>query len=475
MADYIRWFSDIKMGDIAQVGGKNASLGEMIGNLSKAGVTVPDGFAITVAGYHDFLAQKNLDKRIQTLLKNTDVSEIKSLKKVGQTIRDWITETPIPLSLVSAVTEAYHSLGGEKKEDVSVAVRSSATAEDLPEASFAGQQETFLNVKGVDRVLERVKTVFASLFNDRAISYRKDQGFDQASVFLSIGIQRMVRSDLGASGVIFTMDTESGFPDVVFITASWGLGESVVQGSVNPDEFYVYKPALAKNCPAIIRRNIGEKAVKMVYASPPLNDKTVSTVKVSETDRAKFSLTNGEIEALARIAVSIEKHYGSPMDIEWAKDGEDGQLYILQARPETVESRTDRKVLETYHLKQRGTVLTTGRAIGRRIGEGRGRIVQDIDELEKIQKGDVLITDITDPDWEPAMKRASAIVTNRGGRTCHAAIIAREMGVPAVVGCGEATEILTDNEEITISCSEGDTGYVYKGFLPFEKKNPKPG
>lgn len=463
----IQWFETLGIEDVATVGGKNASLGEMISNLSGAGIRVPGGFATTAEAYRSFLSQSGVDEKIHQLLADLDVDDVTALTQAGATIRNWIIDTPLTPDFKAAITEGYRALGTDSK-DVAVAVRSSATAEDLPEASFAGQQETFLNVKGIENVLDAIKLVFASLFNDRAISYRVHHGFDHAEVSLSAGIQRMVRSDIGSSGVMFTMDTESGFPGVVLITSSFGLGECVVQGSVNPDEFYVYKQGLAENRPAVLRRNLGSKAIKMVYSNDASDD-PVSTIETDAGDRNRFSLDDGDVENLARMAVIIEEHYGRPMDIEWARDGEDGELYILQARPETVESRSDKSELERFHLKERGEVLTTGRSIGQRIGAGVVRVIPDISQLDQVKKGDILVTDMTDPDWEPVMKRAAAIVTNRGGRTCHAAIIARELGVPAVVGCGDATKTLRSGIEATVACSEGDTGYVYKGLLPFEQ------
>ncbi len=451
------------MNDVPVVGGKNASLGEMISNLASAGISVPGGFATTADAFRDFLSHNQLDQNINGLLQDFDVENVDELEKVGKRIRAMVMDTPFPESLEKAVRDAYGELqsGGQ----VSVAVRSSATAEDLPEASFAGQQETFLNVTGIDEVLARIKEVFASLYNDRAISYRVHQGFDHADVALSAGIQRMVRSDLGASGVLFSIDTETGFEDVVFITSSWGLGECVVQGSVNPDEFYVHKQSLAAGKPAILRRNRGSKLIKMVYG-----DKVaVETIDTDRTEQMQFSLTDEDVASLATMAVTIEKHYGRPMDIEWGKDGKDGNLYILQARPETVESRSNKNIIRRYEMDQTASnVLVTGRSIGQRIGAGKVRNIPSLEQLSRVQEGDVLVTDMTDPDWEPVMKRASAIVTNRGGRTCHAAIIARELGVPAVVGCGDATSKLADGLDVTVSCSEGDTGKVYEGQIEYK-------
>ncbi len=457
------WFDQLGMQDVPVVGGKNASLGEMISNLASAGISVPGGFATTAEAFRAFLAHDSLDKDINALLLDFDVENVDALTRLGSRIRKRVLETPFPPELEEAVREAYAKL--QENGEVAVAVRSSATAEDLPEASFAGQQETYLNVNGIGDVLIRIKEVFASLYNDRAISYRVHQGFDHAEVALSAGIQRMVRSDVGASGVLFSIDTETGFEDVVFITSSWGLGECVVQGSVNPDEFYVHKNTLAKDKPAIVRRNRGSKLIKMVYG-----DKTaVETIDTTEAERTQFSLADEDISSLAKMAVTIENHYGRPMDIEWGKDGVDGQLYILQARPETVESRSDKNVIQRYELNQTdSTVLVTGRSIGQRIGAGKVRNIPNLDQLSRVQDGDVLVTDMTDPDWEPVMKRAAAIVTNRGGRTCHAAIIARELGVPAVVGCNDATALLEDGLDVTVSCAEGDTGKVYKGQLKYD-------
>jgi len=447
------------------VGGKNASLGEMISNLARTGISVPGGFATTADAFRDFLSHKDLDTNINNLLKDFDVEDVDELEKIGQRIRNMVMETPFPEALEQAVRDAYTELqsGGQ----ISVAVRSSATAEDLPEASFAGQQETFLNVEGIDDVLARIKEVFASLYNDRAISYRVHQGFDHAEVALSAGIQRMVRSDCGASGVMFSIDTETGFEDVVFITSSWGLGECVVQGSVNPDEFYVHKQTLNAGKPAILRRNRGSKLIKMVYG-----DKVaVETIDTDFAEQMQFSLNDEDVAALAAMAVTIENHYGRPMDIEWGKDGVDGGLYILQARPETVESRSNKNVIRRYEMDHTNSnVLVTGRSIGQRIGAGKVRNIPSLDQLSRVQEGDILVTDMTDPDWEPVMKRASAIVTNRGGRTCHAAIIARELGVPAVVGCGDATTLLTDGLDVTVSCAEGDTGKVYEGQIKYNVK-----
>jgi pyruvate,water dikinase len=469
MTDYVRWLSELGMGDVALVGGKNASLGEMIRHLSQVGVQVPGGFATTAEAYREFLAADDLHERIQAELDRLDVDDVAALAETGPKIRGWIMEQPFRPGLEAAVAQAYETLTREAGgADVSWAVRSSATAEDLPDASFAGQQETFLNVHGLDNIKHAIKEVFASLFNDRAIAYRVHQGFAHRDVALSAGVQRMVRSDRAASGVMFTLDTESGFRDVVFITASYGLGEMVVQGAVNPDEFYVHKPTLAAGRPAVLRRSVGGKAVRMVYA-PPGGGSPVLTEEVPETQRHLFSITDEEVEALARQAVLIEQHYDRPMDIEWAKDALDGKLYIVQARPETVQSRSG-KVIERYHMRGKGEILATGRSIGHRIGSGTAKVIDSITEMSRVEAGDVLITDMTDPDWEPIMKRAAAIVTNRGGRTCHAAIIARELGVPAVVGCNDATDRIPDGHQVTVSCAEGDTGFIYDGSIPFEHK-----
>ena len=466
MSSYTVPFGRLAMKDIGSVGGKNASLGEMIGRLAEAGVRVPDGFATTAQAYRDFLAQDGLDARIAAELAGLDVSDVARLAHSGSRIRAWILETPFQERLEREVLAAAATLsnGGG-----AVAVRSSATAEDLPGASFAGQQETVLNVRGAKPVLAAMHQVYASLYNDRAISYRVHQGFDHGQVAISVGVQHMVRSDVGASGVMFTLDTESGFRDAVFITASWGLGELVVQGAVNPDEFYVYKPALRAGKQAIIRRNLGSKASRMVYAADPVPGRWVETVEVAPVDRARFCIDDGDVHELARQALSIESHYGCPMDIEWAKDGETGVIYVLQARPETVQSQAGRSILR-YTLKQRSRALARGRAIGQRIGAGPARVVVGTREMSRIQPGDVIVSDMTDPDWEPVMKRAAAIVTNRGGRTCHAAIIARELGIPAVVGCGDATTKVRDGELVTVSCAEGDTGVIYEGRLDFEQQ-----
>ena len=464
MEDYVIRLAECGMDDVERVGGKNASLGEMIGNLSRLGVRVPDGFATTAAAYREFLQQDGLDNRIHALLDELNVDDVPALTKTGSEIRRMIMETPLPAALRDAVDGAWTGL--TNGEDFAVAVRSSATAEDLPEASFAGQQETLLNVNGLDQVVAAIHEVYASLFNDRAISYRVHQKFDHRLVALSVGVQRMVRSDLGSAGVVFTLDTESGFRDVIFITSSYGLGETVVRGAVNPDEFYVYKSGLAAGHKAILRRNLGDKAIKMIYSDDPAE--RVATVDVDEADQRQFSLTDDDIENLARQAALIEKHYGRPMDIEWGLDGNDGELYILQARPETVQSRSG-QVIVRFSLKEHSDIIATGRSIGQRVGAGVARVVANVTEMNLIQPGDVLVADMTDPDWEPVMKRAAAIVTNRGGRTCHAAIIARELGIPAVVGCGDATDRVPDGAEVTVSCAEGDEGHVYKGMLRYEE------
>ena len=457
------------MNDVERVGGKNASLGEMISNLAGAGVSIPNGFATTAHAYREFLAHENLADRINQALAVLDVDDVNALAKTGAEIRSWIINTPFQPALDQAIEAAFAMMIADNPS-MKVAVRSSATAEDLPDASFAGQQETFLNISGIENVKHAIKEVFASLFNDRAISYRVHQGFAHELVALSAGIQRMVRSETGAAGVMFTMDTESGFRDVVFVTAAYGLGETVVQGAVNPDEFYVHKPTLEADRPAILRRTRGSKLIKMVYADSSKPGRSVETVDVDPTERREFCVTDAEVEALARQALTIEKHYGRPMDIEWARDGDDGQLYIVQARPETVQSQQDGRQMERFVLKEKSDVLTQGRAIGQKIGRGTVRLVKGISRMDEVQPGDVLVTDMTDPDWEPVMKRASAIVTNRGGRTCHAAIIARELGIPAVVGCGDATELLEAGIDVTVSCAEGDTGHIYAGILDFDHR-----
>ncbi|MCD8524192.1 MAG: phosphoenolpyruvate synthase [Saccharospirillaceae bacterium] len=467
MTDYVLWFDQVSMGDVERVGGKNASLGEMISNLTSAGVSVPNGFATTADAYREFLSHEGLDSRIQQALDDLNVDDIRALTETGAKIRHWILEAPLPPQLEADVRTAFAKLQ-EGNAQMAVAVRSSATAEDLPDASFAGQQETHLNIVGIDNVLHAIRDVFASLFNDRAIAYRDHQGFDHHKVALSAGIQRMVRSETASSGVMFTLDTESGFDQVVFVTSSYGLGETVVQGAVNPDEFYVHKNNLSAGRPAILRRNLGAKAIKMVYNKEAAVGKSVETQRVERELRQVFSINDAEIENLARQAMIIEKHYGRPMDIEWAKDGDDQKLYIVQARPETVKSRASKNVMERYLLKETGSVLVEGRSIGHRIGKGKVRVIKSIDQMDQVQEGDVLVADMTDPDWEPVMKRSAAIVTNRGGRTCHAAIIARELGIPAVVGCEDATSKLQDGQDVTVSCAEGDTGFVYEGALDFD-------
>lgn len=463
---YVLDFAQLRMHDVETVGGKNASLGEMISQLTEKGVRVPGGFATTAEAYRIFLAQGGLAERIDTILSTLDVDDVKQLAVVGKQIRDWIMATPLPVQLELEMAEHYARLG----DNVTVAVRSSATAEDLPDASFAGQQETFLNIVGYQNIVDAMKLVFASLYNDRAIAYRVHKGFDHKIVALSAGIQRMVRSDKGAAGVLFTIDTESGFDQVVFVTASYGLGETVVQGAVNPDEFFVHKPTLAAGRPAIVRRHLGGKALKMEFDTESVAGKSVKTVAVSKEDRHQFCISDAEVEELARYAVIIEQHYGRAMDVEWGRDGIDGQLYILQARPETVKSQeSSSDKLTKFRMLETSRIITEGRAIGQKIGQGKVRIIRDVSEMDRVQAGDVLVSDMTDPDWEPVMKRAAAIVTNRGGRTCHAAIIARELGIPAVVGCGDATQMLREGDEVTVSCAEGDAGFVYEGLLKFER------
>ncbi|MEE8235683.1 MAG: phosphoenolpyruvate synthase [Gammaproteobacteria bacterium] len=469
MDSYVVPLDRVSIGDIEIVGGKNASLGEMIGSLSDAGVRVPGGFATTAQAYRDFLNQDELDTRIGALLSTLDVDDVDKLAECGAQIRDWVLAAKLPKKLQSEVTDAWQKMADGQGEDMSVAVRSSATAEDLPEASFAGQQETLLNVRGLDRLLTSIQQVYASLYTDRAIAYRVHHGFDHNHVALSVGVQHMVRSDLASSGVMFTLDTESGFTDLVFITASYGLGEAVVQGAVNPDEFYVYKPALKAGKRALIKKNLGAKAIKIVYSDNPAEGPNIATVDVAPADSARFCLTDEDVELLAGYSLIIEDHYGRPMDIEWAKDGKDGQLYLLQARPETVQSRNG-TTIQRFILKNRSKVLAEGRSIGRRIGTGNVRVIDKIEDMNRVQRGDVIVADMTDPNWEPVMKRAAAIVTNRGGRTCHAAIIARELGIPAVVGCGTATDEIADGIPVTVSCAEGDEGYVYKGMLDFEQQ-----
>ncbi|SEK88232.1 phosphoenolpyruvate synthase [Nitrosovibrio tenuis] len=471
MADsaYVIEFDKLRMTDVSRVGGKNASLGEMISQLTQAGVRVPGGFATTSAAYRDFLAHNGLAQRIEEALSTLDTGNVEVLAATGAQIRAWIRETPLPQGLERDIAAAYEGMKREAGTgDFSMAVRSSATAEDLSDASFAGQQETFLNIHGLDNLLEAVKNVFASLYNDRAISYRVHKGFTHSEIALSVGVQRMVRSDIGASGVMFTLDTETGFEQVVFITASYGLGETVVKGAVNPDEFYVYKPALTQGKAAILRRNLGSKLIKMQFTPHREVGRSVETVDVDEAERKRFSITDADVEELARHALVIERHYKRPMDIEWGKDGADGKLYILQARPETVQSQARMDTLRRYRLKGKSEILVSGRAIGQKISSGPVRLIPSAKEMSRVREGDVLVTDMTDPDWEPVMKRASAIVTNRGGRTCHAAIIARELGIPAVVGCGNATSVLPENEMVTVSCTEGDIGNIYRGTLEVE-------
>ncbi len=467
MSELVLWLDKLRLSDLPQVGGKNASLGEMIGHLTHLGVSVPGGFATSADAFRQFIAQSGLEKRIYERLASLNVDDVDALTRAGTEIRNWVIETPLIPALDAAVRTAYRQLcldnGGN---EVAVAVRSSATAEDLPDASFAGQQETFLNVVGADDIVLKLKEVFASLYNDRAIAYRVHQGFKHEDVALSAGVQLMVRSDIGASGVLFTLDTESGFRDVVFITASYGLGETVVQGAVNPDEYYVYKPTLLQDRPAVLRRQLGSKAIRMVYSTAA--GERVRTEETPAELRGRFSISDEDVHELSRQALKIETHYGRPMDIEWAKDGASGKVYIVQARPETVKSRTRATTLERFHLRERGEVICEGRSIGQRIGSGVARVIRSTSQMASVQPGDVLVADMTDPDWEPVMKRASAIVTNRGGRTCHAAIIARELGVPAVVGCGNALETIADGAEVTVSCAEGDNGMIYSGLLDFE-------
>ncbi len=471
MSEWVVRFESLGMGDVARVGGKNASLGEMIRHLKAAGVSVPGGFATTAAAFHAFLDAGGLTERIRQRLAKLDVEDVAALAAAGRDIRTWILGAPLPPALEQAIGNAFRDLERESGAGLTVAVRSSATAEDLPEASFAGQQETYLNVHGLPDVLQAVRRVYASLFNDRAIAYRVHHGFDHEGVALSAGIQRMVHSEQGASGVLFTLDTESGFRDVVFVTAAYGLGETVVQGAVNPDEFYIYKPTLRAGKHAILKRTRGDKAIKMIYAAQSADGRTTQTVPVAREERLRFCVTDEEVEELARQALVIEEHYGRPMDIEWGKDGLDGKLYILQARPETVRSRARHDMLQRFRLKQRGEVLVTGRSIGARIGAGNARVIQSAAELDQVKTGEVIVTDMTDPDWEPVMKRAAAIVTNRGGRTCHAAIVARELGIPAVVGCGNATDVVRTGMPVTVSCAEGETGMVYKDRLDFEVRD----
>lgn len=467
MSEYVITLDKLCMEDVGRVGGKNASLGEMLQNLAPLGVDVPSGFATTADAYREFLRHDGLQDQINDLLRDLDVDNVTELQKTGKQIRDWIMTIPYPPAMEQAIDEAYAALEKEYGPETSYAVRSSATAEDLPDASFAGQQETFLNVSGLDNIKNQIREVFASLFNDRAIAYRDHQGFDHSEVALSAGVQKMVRSDIASAGVAFSLDTESGFRDVVFVTGSYGLGEMVVQGAVNPDEFYVHKQTLEAGRPAVLRRTVGQKAIKMIYSGE--SDNPVKTVEVEGNERLHFCLSDEEVETLSKMVVTIEKHYQRPMDVEWAKDGNDGRIYIVQARPETVQSRS-KNVRETYVLKEQGEVISTGRAIGSKIGKGKVRLLNSLDQMDKFEVGDVLLTDMTDPDWEPIMKRASAIVTNRGGRTCHAAIIARELGIPAVVGCGDATEHVKEGESVTVSCAQGDEGYIYDGLLDFDHR-----
>jgi pyruvate,water dikinase len=467
MTEYVVPLDELNMQDVGRVGGKNASLGEMLQNLAPLGVAVPGGFATTADAYREFLLHDGLQNKINRRLRNLDIADVSALQAAGTEIRQWILNIPFPQQMETAIDEAYAGLEQQYGTETSWAVRSSATAEDLPDASFAGQQETFLNVSGLDNIKTAIRKVFASLFNDRAIAYREHQGFEHSEVALSAAVQKMVRSDIASAGVAFTLDTESGFRDVVFITGSYGLGELVVQGAVNPDEFYIHKNTLEAGRPAVLRRTLGHKAIQMIYSGEA--GQPVKTINVGAEERLHFCLTDQEVESLARMAITIEKHYQRPMDIEWAKDGNDGQIYIVQARPETVQSR-NKNVTEHFVLKEKSTVLATGRSIGKKIGSGKVRILNSLDQMGKFEAGDVLLTDMTDPDWEPIMKKAAAIVTNRGGRTCHAAIIARELGIPAVVGCGDATEKVADSSEVTVSCAQGDAGYIYAGLLDYEHR-----
>ena len=467
MTEYVVSLDKLCMEDVGRVGGKNASLGEMLQNLAPLGVAVPSGFATTADAYREFLTHDGLQDKINDRLRDLDVDDVPLLQKTGQEIREWIMTIPYPAAMEKAIDDAYAELEKEYGTDTSWAVRSSATAEDLPDASFAGQQETFLNVSGLANIKQKIREVFASLFNDRAIAYRDHQGFDHSEVALSAGVQKMVRSDIASAGVAFSLDTESGFRDVVFVTGSYGLGEMVVQGAVNPDEFYVHKQTLEAGYPAVLRRTIGQKAIKMVYSGEASSP--VKTIEVEGNERLHFCLTDKEVESLSRMVVTIEKHYKRPMDVEWAKDGNDGRIYIVQARPETVQSRS-KNIREQFILKEQGPLLAEGRAIGSKIGKGKVRILNSLDQMDKFEVGDVLLTDMTDPDWEPIMKRASAIITNRGGRTCHAAIIARELGIPAVVGCGDATEKVPEGHNVTVSCAQGDVGNIYEGLLEFEHR-----
>lgn len=469
MTEYILWFDQIGLNDLEKVGGKNASLGEMLTHLSKAGVKVPTGFATTAEAFREFLVENQLDKKIQNCLQGLNIENIQALNSAGAQIREWVTKAEFSPTFIKAITQAWEKLQNGNNE-LSVAVRSSATAEDLPDASFAGQQETFLHVQGLNNVLDAIKKVFASLFNDRAITYRVHHGFEHEKVALSAGIQQMVHSDEGASGVMFTLDTESGFDKVVLINASYGLGELVVQGAVNPDEFFVFKPNILQEKPAILRRTLGSKKQRMVFTKNHEKQKALQIQDVDIKDQERYCITDDDIHYLARQALLIEQHYKRPMDIEWAKDGINGELYILQARPETVQSRQGKWTMEHYHLQEQGTVLAKGRSIGQKIGQGIAKVIKTIADMDLVKEGDVLVTDMTDPDWEPIMKRAAAIVTNRGGRTCHAAIIARELGIPAVVGCGDATEKIATGQKVTVSCAEGDTGFVYQDLLSFERR-----
>ncbi|WP_438970923.1 phosphoenolpyruvate synthase [Methylophaga sp.] len=468
MSEYVISLDDLCMEDVPRVGGKNASLGEMLQNLAPLGVAVPGGFATTADAYREFLKHDGLQDQINARLRDLDVDDVTELQKTGREIRDWIMTIPYPPAMEKAIDEAYLALEKEYGPETTFAVRSSATAEDLPDASFAGQQETFLNVSGLANIKKQIREVFASLFNDRAIAYRDHQGFDHSEVALSAGVQKMVRSDIACAGVAFSLDTESGFRDVVFVTGSYGLGEMVVQGAVNPDEFYVHKKTLADGRPAVLRRTVGQKAIKMVYSGDASDP--VKTIDVDEEQRLFFCMTDEEVEALSKMVVTIEKHYQRPMDVEWAKDGNDGRIYIVQARPETVQSRSKKNVRESFVLNEKSDLLAVGRAIGSKIGQGKVRLLNSLDQMDKFEAGDVLLTDMTDPDWEPIMKRASAIITNRGGRTCHAAIIARELGIPAVVGCGDATEKVAEGTDVTVSCAEGDEGNIYAGLLNFDHR-----
>ena len=466
----LRWLEDLRLTDVSEFGGKNASLGELLGNLAHHGVQVPGGLATSADAFRDFLALNDLTERVAARLAGLNVDDVASLAIAGAEIRGWIEAAPLPVELEQGIAAAIAELERQADTTISWAVRSSATAEDMPDASFAGQQETYLNIVGVPAILDAVRRVFASLYNDRAIAYRVHTGYADMPIALSAGIQQMVRSDSGVAGVMFTLDTESGFRDAVFITSSYGLGEMVVQGAVNPDEFYVFKPTLREGRPSVLRRTLGSKAQKMVFGNEATAGKSTRIVDVDPADRARFSLADSDVETLARYALSIEAHYGRPMDIEWGKDGTNGRIYILQARPETVKSREQSgRTLVRYRMSEMGRVVASGRAIGQKIGQGTVRIVKRASEMDIVKAGDVLVADMTDPDWEPVMKRASAIVTNRGGRTCHAAIIARELGIPAVVGCGDATRLLADGDVVTVSCAEGDTGNIYAGKLTFER------